>query len=206
MFVYGMWLVVLFFCRESLVEEYEGFVGEGQRFSFLFSYIIDVWVLDEKLFNIIDLQFLYGYYEFIFFILFEFNQIWFGCVVVWQDMCFIVVILLNIMQKVYFVIWFFISLFFDCIQVLVVFKFIGGVVVFVVNLLLYLNQSVFLYGVVFNSFIIGIMVFLFCIQEGVWIILDCVQVIFIFYDKMVIFFKGGEIYVLIFIIDGMCSV
>jgi cleavage and polyadenylation specificity factor subunit 1 len=49
-----------------------------QRSSFLPSYIIDVRALDEKLLNIIDLQFLHGYYEPTLLILFEPNQTWPG--------------------------------------------------------------------------------------------------------------------------------
>ncbi|XP_047641345.1 cleavage and polyadenylation specificity factor subunit 1 [Phacochoerus africanus] len=74
MLIYGTRLVVLPFRRESLAEEHEGLVGEGQRSSFLPSYIIDVRALDEKLLNIVDLQFLHGYYEPTLLILFEPNQ------------------------------------------------------------------------------------------------------------------------------------
>lgn len=49
-----------------------------QKSSFLPSYIIDVRELDEKLLNIIDMQFLYGYYEPTLLILFEPNQTWPG--------------------------------------------------------------------------------------------------------------------------------
>ncbi|XP_014394185.1 PREDICTED: cleavage and polyadenylation specificity factor subunit 1 [Myotis brandtii] len=45
-----------------------------------------------------------------------------------------------------------------------------------------------------------------CTQEGVRITLDCAQAAFISYDKMVISLKGGEIYVLTLITDGMRSV
>ncbi|KAB0396430.1 hypothetical protein E2I00_012072, partial [Balaenoptera physalus] len=51
-----------------------------QRSSFLPSYIIDVRALDEKLLNIVDLQFLHGYYEPTLLILFEPNQTWPGYV------------------------------------------------------------------------------------------------------------------------------
>uniref|UniRef100_UPI0012934276 cleavage and polyadenylation specificity factor subunit 1-like n=1 Tax=Lonchura striata TaxID=40157 RepID=UPI0012934276 len=44
------------------------------------------------------------------------------------------------------------------------------------------------------------------VQEGVRITLDCAQATFISYDKMVISLKGGEIYVLTLITDGMRSV
>uniref|UniRef100_A0A8B9N0J8 Cleavage and polyadenylation specific factor 1 n=1 Tax=Accipiter nisus TaxID=211598 RepID=A0A8B9N0J8_9AVES len=44
------------------------------------------------------------------------------------------------------------------------------------------------------------------VQEGVKVTLDCAQATFISYDKMVISLKGGEIYVLTLITDGMRSV
>lgn len=53
-------------------------VAPRQRSSFLPSYIIDVRGLDEKLLNIVDLQFLHGYYEPTLLILFEPNQTWPG--------------------------------------------------------------------------------------------------------------------------------
>uniref|UniRef100_A0A8D1HBX7 Cleavage and polyadenylation specificity factor subunit 1 n=1 Tax=Sus scrofa TaxID=9823 RepID=A0A8D1HBX7_PIG len=206
MLIYGTRLVVLPFRRESLAEEHEGLVGEGQRSSFLPSYIIDVRALDEKLLNIVDLQFLHGYYEPTLLILFEPNQTWPGRVAVRQDTCSIVAISLNITQKVHPVIWSLTSLPFDCTQALAVPKPIGGVVIFAVNSLLYLNQSVPPYGVALNSLTTGTTAFPLRTQEGVRITLDCAQAAFISYDKMVISLKGGEIYVLTLITDGMRSV
>ncbi|NWY08125.1 CPSF1 factor, partial [Nothoprocta ornata] len=206
MLIYGTRLVVLPFRRDSLADEHEGGLGEGQKSSFLPSYIIDVRELDEKLLNIIDLQFLYGYYEPTLLILFEPNQTWPGRVAVRQDTCSIVAISLNIMQKVHPVIWSLSNLPFDCTQALAVPKPIGGVVIFAVNSLLYLNQSVPPYGVSLNSLTSGTTVFPLRYQEGVKLTLDCAQAAFISYDKMVISLKGGEIYVLTLITDGMRSV
>nr|XP_016853430.1 PREDICTED: cleavage and polyadenylation specificity factor subunit 1 [Anolis carolinensis] len=206
MLIYGTRLVVLPFRRDTLTDEHEGVVGEGQKSSFLPSYIIDIRELDEKLLNIIDMQFLYGYYEPTLLILFEPNQTWPGRVAVRQDTCSIVAISLNIMQKVHPVIWSLSNLPFDCTQALAVPKPIGGVVIFAVNSLLYLNQSVPPYGVSLNSLTNGTTVFPLRIQEGVKITLDCAQAAFISYDKMVISLKGGEIYVLTLITDGMRSV
>uniref|UniRef100_A0A452H975 Cleavage and polyadenylation specificity factor subunit 1 n=1 Tax=Gopherus agassizii TaxID=38772 RepID=A0A452H975_9SAUR len=206
MLIYGTRLVVLPFRRETLTDEHEGVMGEGQKSSFLPSYIIDVRELDEKLLNIIDMQFLYGYYEPTLLILFEPNQTWPGRVAVRQDTCSIVAISLNIMQKVHPVIWSLSNLPFDCTQALAVPKPIGGVVIFAVNSLLYLNQSVPPYGVSLNSLTTGTTVFPLRIQDGVKITLDCAQAAFISYDKMVISLKGGEIYVLTLITDGMRSV
>lgn len=206
MLVYGTKLVVLPFRKDTLTDEQEGGVGEGPKSSFLPSYIIDVRELDEKLLNIIDMKFLHGYYEPTLLILFEPNQTWPGRVAVRQDTCSIVAISLNIMQKVHPVIWSLSNLPFDCTQVMAVPKPIGGVVVFAVNSLLYLNQSVPPYGVSLNSQTTGTTAFPLRIQDEVKITLDCSQSDFIAYDKMVISLKGGEIYVLTLITDGMRSV
>ncbi|KTF72054.1 hypothetical protein cypCar_00049121, partial [Cyprinus carpio] len=81
-----------------------------------------------------------------------------------------------------------------------------GVVVFAVNSLLYLNQSVPPFGVSLNSQTNGTTAFPLRPQEEVKITLDCSQASFITSDKMVISLKGGEIYVLTLITDGMRSV
>ncbi|XP_058233141.1 cleavage and polyadenylation specificity factor subunit 1 isoform X2 [Hemibagrus wyckioides] len=206
MLVYGTQLVVLPFRKDALTDEQEGIVGEGQKSSFLPSYIIDVRELDEKLLNIIDMKFLHGYYEPTLLILYEPNQTWPGRVAVRQDTCSIVAISLNIMQKVHPVIWSLSNLPFDCTQVMAVPKPIGGVVVFAVNSLLYLNQSVPPFGVSLNSQTIGTTAFPLRVQEEVKLTLDCSQAAFITSDKMVISLKGGEIYVLTLITDGMRSV
>ncbi|KAJ3609793.1 hypothetical protein NHX12_024303 [Muraenolepis orangiensis] len=206
MLVYGTKLVVLPFRRDTLTDEQEGGVGEGPKSSFLPSYLIDVRELDEKLLNIVDMKFLHGYYEPTLLILFEPNQTWPGRVAVRQDTCSIVAISLNIMQKVHPVIWSLTNLPFDCTQVMAVPKPIGGVVVFAVNSLLYLNQSVPPFGASLNSQTTGTTAFPLRVQEGLKISLDCSQSSFIGHDKMVISLKGGEIYVLTLITDGMRSV
>nr|XP_013802067.1 PREDICTED: cleavage and polyadenylation specificity factor subunit 1 [Apteryx mantelli mantelli] len=199
MLIYGTRLVVLPFRRDTLTDEHEGVMGEGQKSSFLPSYIIDVRELDEKLLNIIDMQFLYGYYEPTLLILFEPNQTWPGRVAVRQDTCSIVAISLNIMQKVHPVIWSLSNLPFDCTQALAVPKPIGGDGGDALDPVPLAQPRACPGRAQLATLSAGV-------QDGVKVTLDCAQATFISYDKMVISLKGGEIYVLTLITDGMRSV
>uniref|UniRef100_H2ZS88 Cleavage and polyadenylation specificity factor subunit 1 n=1 Tax=Latimeria chalumnae TaxID=7897 RepID=H2ZS88_LATCH len=212
MLIYGTRLVVLPFRKDTLSDEHDGVMGEGQKSSFLPSYIIDIRKLDEKLLNIIDMQFLYGYYEPTLLILFEPNQTWPGRVAVRQDTCSIVAISLNIMQKVHPVIWSLTNLPFDCTQALAVPKPIvlkwGGDLVLCADVKFYCNFSCLCspYNIKTNVLVSRIAGFSVGVQEEVKITLDCAQAAFVSYDKMVISLKGGEIYVLTLVTDGMRSV
>ncbi|XP_072014167.1 cleavage and polyadenylation specificity factor subunit 1-like isoform X2 [Amphiura filiformis] len=83
---------------------------------------------------------------------------------------------------------------------------IGGVLIMAVNSLLYLNQSVPPFGVSLNSITDRSTSFPMKVQEGVKLSLDCSHAIFISYDRLVVSLKGGEIYVLTLLVDGMRSV
>lgn len=62
-----------------------------------------------------------------------------------------ITISLNIQQQVHPVIWSLNNLPYDCVKAVAVCKPIGGVLIFAVNSLIYLNQSVPPYGVALNS-------------------------------------------------------
>ncbi|XP_053401547.1 cleavage and polyadenylation specificity factor subunit 1-like [Mercenaria mercenaria] len=211
MLIYGTKLVVLPFRKDVYSEDVES-IMEGDekstkaRYPIQNSYIIDMRSFDEKIINILDFQFLHGYYEPTVFILYEPYPTWAGRVAVRSDTCSIVAISLNIAEKVHPIIWSLSSLPFDCLQCLPVPKPIGGVLVFAVNSLLYLNQSVPPYGVSLNSIAATCSAFPLRVQEGVRITLDCSQAAFISYDKLVLSLKGGELYVLTLMVDGMRSV
>lgn len=212
MLIYGTKLVVLPFRKDVYSEDVESYIeGEDEkttktRYPIQNSYIIDMRSFDEKIINILDFQFLHGYYEPTVFILYEPYPTWAGRVAVRTDTCSIVAISLNIPEKVHPIIWSLSSLPFDCLQCMPVPKPIGGVLVFAVNSLLYLNQSVPPYGVSLNSIAATCSAFPLRVQEGVRITLDCAQAAFISYDKLVLSLKGGELYVLTLMVDGMRSV
>ncbi|KAJ8041183.1 Cleavage and polyadenylation specificity factor subunit 1 [Holothuria leucospilota] len=199
MLVYGTTLVVLPFKRESFGDDLDGV----NHYSIRPSYLIKLKETDDLLSNVIDMQFLHGYYEPTLVILHEPVRTWPGRVAVRHDTCRIVALSINISQKVHPVIWSQSSLPYDCLQVHSVPKPIGGIIIFAVNSLLYLNQSIPPYGVSLNSVTDWSTTFPLKKQENVTLALDVSRAAFISKDTMVISLKGGEIYVLTLLVDGL---
>lgn len=117
----------------------------------LSSYIIKLTELEERVDNVIDVQFLHGYYEPTLIILYEPVGTFPGRIAVRQDTCNMVAVSLNTQQKVHPIIWSLNSLPFDCSQLLPVPKPLGGALIVAVNSIIYVNQSVPPYGVSVNS-------------------------------------------------------
>nr|XP_054773203.1 cleavage and polyadenylation specificity factor subunit 1-like [Lytechinus pictus] len=207
MLTYGSKLVVLPFRREGLIEDLDKSLSTSTRRGALMpSYVIRLNEMDDPICNILDVQFLHGYYEPTLLILYEPLRTWPGRVAVRQDTCSIVALSLNMAQKVHPIIWSQSSLPYDCRQVQAVPKPIGGVLILAVNSLLYLNQSIPPYGVSLNSLTDWSTAFPLKIQEGVKVSMDCTQATFISYDRLALSLKDGEIYVLTLVVDGMRSV
>ncbi|XP_063441861.1 cleavage and polyadenylation specificity factor subunit 1-like [Mytilus trossulus] len=204
MLIYGTRLVILPFRRDAVIEDSD--ISGGGKSPIMSSYIIDLKSFDEKITNVKDFQFLHGYYEPTVFMLYEPFQTWAGRTAVRADTCCIAAISLNIQERVNPVIWSMNNLPFDCCKVMAVPKPIGGVMVVAVNSLLYLNQSVPPYGVALNSIASSSTLFPLRTQEGIRIALDCSQAAFMTNDRLVLSLKGGELYVLTLVVDGMRSV
>lgn len=75
----------------------------------------------------------------------------FSRVAVRTDTCAMAAISLNLQQKVHPIIWSVSNLPFDCIRAVPIKKPLGGTLIFGVNALIYLNQSIPPYGVSLNS-------------------------------------------------------
>jgi len=219
MLSYGKTIVILPFRKDlGTVDENEShnlnkgsFVGESHLFKtpVLASYKLnfnDEQYADEKISNIIDFQFLNGYYEPTLLILHEPVRTWSGRVAVRQDTCAMVALSLNVHQKVHPIIWSASHLPYDCFSAIPVPRPIGGVLILAVNSLIYLNQSVPPYAVSLNSFSEISSSFPMIVQKGVKISLDCSKACFISSDKLVISLKGGELYVVTLFNDGMRSI
>nr|KAI8762317.1 cleavage and polyadenylation specificity factor subunit 1 [Biomphalaria glabrata] len=203
MLIYGTHLVVLPFRKDVLLDDLDAHTGLAGKSPIMSSYTIDLKKMDGKIFNILDFQFLHGYFEPTVFILYEPLATWAGRVAVRTDTCCIVAISLNIQQKVHPIIWSQTSLPYDCFSVAAVPKPIGGVLIFAVNSLLYLNQSVPPFGVSLNSIAEASSQFPLKVQENLQFTLDCARYEFISSDRLVVSLKGGELYVLTLVVDGM---
>uniref|UniRef100_H2YEY2 Cleavage/polyadenylation specificity factor A subunit C-terminal domain-containing protein n=1 Tax=Ciona savignyi TaxID=51511 RepID=H2YEY2_CIOSA len=170
------------------------------------SYTIDLHLVDSRLQRIIDIQFLYGYNEPTLLVLFESLRTWAGRVAMRQDTCNIVAISLNMMEQLHPVVWSLNGLPFDCKFAYPVPKPIGGVLIFAVNSLLYLNQSVPPYGTSLNSTTENSTSFPLKPQESVCMRLDCSCAVFISPESMVISLSNGDLYVLTLLVDSMRNV
>ncbi|XP_054164327.1 cleavage and polyadenylation specificity factor subunit 1-like [Oppia nitens] len=150
----------------------------------------------EKVNNILDIQFLHNYYEPTLLILYEPVRTWAGRVAVRQDTCAMLVLSLDVHQRVHPHIWSMNHLPYDCFKAMPVPKPIGGVLIFANNSLIHLNQGLPPYGVSLNCFTEGNTSFLLKTQEDVKISLDASKACFISNDKLVISLRTGELYVL----------
>ncbi|KAG7154434.1 Cleavage and polyadenylation specificity factor subunit 1-like 2 [Homarus americanus] len=206
MLIYGRKIVILPFRRDLTTDDID-YSTSNWRGPVLQSYIIDPKDFEAPCIdNIIDMQFLNGYYDPTLMLLYEPIKTFPGRVAVRQDTCALAAISLNIRQRLHPVIWSLTCLPHDCQKLLPVPKPIGGVLLFASNSLTYLTQSVPPYGVSLNSMGDKNTNFPLRKQEGVVISLDCAYGEFLTEDRVVISLKGGELYVLTLVADSMRSV
>ncbi|XP_052749426.1 cleavage and polyadenylation specificity factor subunit 1 [Galleria mellonella] len=172
----------------------------------LASYVIVLKDLDEKIDNILDIQFLHGYYEPTLLLLYEPVRTFPGRTAVRNDTCAMAGVSLNMSARVHPVIWAIGGLPFDCLQAVPIQKPLGGCLIMAVNSLIYLNQSVPPYGVSLNSIATHTTNFPLRIQEGVCITLDGACVAALGEARLALSLRGGELYVLTLLSDSVRSV
>ncbi|KAF5402878.1 Cleavage and polyadenylation specificity factor subunit 1 [Paragonimus heterotremus] len=95
----------------------------------------------EKINNVLDMQFLHGFYEPTLLVLYEPIGTWAGRVSARRDTCCIVALSFNLQKRTNPVIWFQESLPYDCSCVYSVPQPIGGVLVMATNSIIYMKQT-----------------------------------------------------------------
>ncbi|XP_030753926.1 cleavage and polyadenylation specificity factor subunit 1 [Sitophilus oryzae] len=209
MTVFGKKLVVLPFRRETSIDDTDTDIkpmitsNSSGKSPILASYMILLKDFIDKIDNIIDIQFLDGYYEPTLLILYEPLKTFSGRVAVRTDTCAMAAISLNLQQKVHPIIWSVANLPFDCTKAVPIKKPLGGTLIFSVNALIYLNQSIPPYGVSVNSIAESCSNFPLKPQDDVKITFDCAQIGFLEDDTLVLSLRGGELYVLTLLADNM---
>ncbi|RNA20066.1 Cleavage and polyadenylation specificity factor subunit 1 [Brachionus plicatilis] len=203
MLIYGFKLVVIPFTSSHDATEINDDNYEENSKS-LSSYTIDLKKVDNWLeMRIIDIEFLHGYYEPTLFILCESNMTWVGRYAIKKDTCNSVALSLNLNQRTHPIIWPVEKLPSDCLKCYAVPDPIGGVLIFAVNSLIYINQSVPSYAVSLNSIARNTSHYPFKTHfESLRITLDSSQALFISHNKICISLKGGELYVITLLTDS----
>jgi cleavage and polyadenylation specificity factor subunit 1 len=168
------------------------------------SYTVSLRDLSERVSSVKDIQFLHGYNNPTLFILYEPTPTWAGRISLRKDTCNIVAISLNTSEKTSPVIWHSHSLPYDCTYALPVPPPIGGMLLLGANSILYLNQSSPTLGISLNS--VSDVSTNFPLRNpagSVAITMDCSHSAFIAPEQLVVSLKGGEIYLLTLVPDGM---
>ncbi|CAH8840512.1 unnamed protein product [Trichobilharzia szidati] len=106
----------------------------------------------EKINNVIDMQFLHGFYEPTLLVLYEPIGTWAGRVSARRDTCCIVALSFNLQKRTNPVIWFQESLPYDCNSVLSIPQPIGGVLIMATNSIMYLKQTIPSCGLPLNCY------------------------------------------------------
>ncbi len=236
MMIYGRKIVIIPFRRDAsatLFSDELGDNGAGGSSSARGSKVMASYTLDletviqtNRVDNIIDLQFMHGYNQPTLAILYEPLKTFAGRIAVRKDTCRLDVITLDVKERVSAFIWSREVLPYDCVKLLPVPKPIGGILVFAVNTMFFLNQGIPPYAVSLNTIgdvttetgvskcginqaIMKVNLLDFSVAEpmqGVRLTLDCAQAEFITPERAVISLKGGELYVLSLIADAMRTV
>uniref|UniRef100_T1JE89 Cleavage/polyadenylation specificity factor A subunit C-terminal domain-containing protein n=1 Tax=Strigamia maritima TaxID=126957 RepID=T1JE89_STRMM len=156
------------------------------------SYTINPRKIEDGMNNIIDFQFLHGYFEPTLLFLYESS-----------NTCSISAVSINLEHRVNPIIWSKSNLPFDCFRVLPVAN-PGGILLFAVNSLFYLNQSFEPYGVSLNGTTktSSSMIIPLKIQENVQLSLDCCHMTFITDDRLLLSLKDGELHLLTLFFDN----
>lgn len=146
--------------------------------------------------NIVDIQFLYNYYEPTLLILYEPVRTWSGRIAVRQDTVHMMTLSLDVHQRVHPHIWSINHLPFNTFAALPVPKPVGGVLILANNALIHLNQGLPPYGISLNSFNRSNTSFPLKTYDGLTISLAGCQACFISNNKILLSLCTGDLYLL----------
>ncbi|KAF9924351.1 Cleavage and polyadenylation specificity factor subunit 1 [Linnemannia zychae] len=190
---YGDRLAVLPFRQDEIV------IGDeedaSKKWPYLPSYVMALSDIDPKIKNVIDMVFLYDFFEPTLAILYSPQQTWTGRLAVRKDTCSLVVVSLDITHRVYPIIYSIDHLPYDCTKIIAMPKPVGGLLVVSANALIHLDQGSSSMGVAVNGYAPMATNFPLQDQHHFDITLEGSQHVFLAPDQILFTLRNGDMYV-----------
>ncbi|KAF9111435.1 Cleavage and polyadenylation specificity factor subunit 1 [Mortierella sp. AM989] len=191
---YGDRLAVLPFRQDetSMADEED----VSKKWPYMPSYVMTLSDIDVRIKNVIDMVFLYDFFEPTLAILFSPQQTWTGRLAVRKDTCSLVVVSLDITHKLYPIIYSIDNLPYDCTRTIAVPKPVGGLLVVSANALIHLDQGSTGLGVAVNGF--GPLVTDYPLQDQYHfnMALEGSNHVFLAPDQILFTLRNGDMYVI----------
>ncbi|KAG0002046.1 Cleavage and polyadenylation specificity factor subunit 1 [Entomortierella chlamydospora] len=190
---YGDRLAVLPFRQDEAAMADEEDISK--KWPYLPSYVMTLSDIDIRIKNVIDMVFLYDFFEPTLAILFSPQQTWTGRLAVRKDTCSLVVVSLDITHKLYPIIYSIDNLPYDCTKVIAVPKPIGGLLVVSANALIHLDQGSTGLGVAVNGYGPMITDYPLQAQHHFDMALEGSNHVFLAPDQILFTLRNGDMYV-----------
>ncbi|KAK3813996.1 MAG: CPSF A subunit region-domain-containing protein [Benniella sp.] len=166
----------------------------SKKWPYLPSYVMALSDIDVRIKNVIDMVFLYDFFEPTLAILFSPQQTWTGRLAVRKDTCSLVVVSLNITHKMYPIIYSIDQLPYDCTRIIAVPKPVGGLLVVSANAFIHLDQGSAGMGVAVNGYAPLATDFPLQNQSHFDIALEGSEHVFLAPDQILFTLRNGDMY------------
>ncbi|CAG8629175.1 177_t:CDS:10 [Dentiscutata erythropus] len=198
---FGDKLAILPFRQEEALNLDEEEVAS--KWPYLPSFVVELPSIQSRIKNVIDMKFLYDYYEPTLAILFESCQTWPGKMNTNKDTCSLVVVSLDISQKVYPVIYSMDKLPHSSVKLIPIQKPVGGILVITANAIIHVDQSSPGIGIAVNGYATSTTDFpLDHSFEHLGLALEGSHYVFLDKDEILLFLRNGDMYLVKLIKDG----
>ncbi|CAG8449548.1 6133_t:CDS:10 [Ambispora gerdemannii] len=174
----------------------------ASKWPYLPSFVVDLTTIHPRLKNMIDMEFLNDYYEPTLAILFEPIQTWPGKLLSKKDSCSLVVVSIDLSQKLYPIIYSMDKLPHSCVKLVPIPKPVGGILIITANSLIHVNQTS-LFGVSVNGYATSATdIPLDYSQEHFGLSLEGSQYVVLDSQRVLLCLRNGNMYLVELQLDG----
>ncbi|CAG8474587.1 7722_t:CDS:10 [Paraglomus occultum] len=198
---YGDKLAILPFCQEETLHIDEEETASNRPYAP--SFVVDLASIHPEIKNVIDMTFLYDYYEPTLAILFETVQTWPGKLSSKKDTCSLIIVSLDISQKHYPIIYSPKPLPSSSLRLIPIPRPIGGILVIFSNGIIHIDQSSPATGIALNAFASSTTDFPLSYKYStLGVALEGCQHVVIDSSRVMLFSRDGDMYLVELIQDG----